>query len=158
MANPDATVPKELDPGLNKLVHVRDLFNKYGATKGRGPRAEKLGVEPWIVNRIFRRDGTYQGIPSEEQIAKIALVIGCSDNEVLAAFTKDLHPGASEVVKAVQHVVDLMVEMNDSRREALRTLAGVVSTMTVPQLRELVRYSKRVKSEISEMGADGPSV
>jgi len=145
MSTPKTTAERELAPELNRLWHVRQLFERHGTRVRRGPRAEELGVAPHLVNRVFARDDrTYQGIPKSETIAKLSRVIGCDANLLLLAFIKDLQPDATSCLVQVQAIVDVAVDMTESQRKALVEVAKVLAEMTQGQGRDLVRYAKRV--------------
>jgi len=150
MSSSKAIAERELAPELNRLWHVRQLFERYDTRSGRGPRARDLGVEKHLVDRVFARDDrTYQGIPKSEVLAKISRVIGCDPNILLLAFIKDLQPSATSCLEHVQAVVDAAVDMTESQRKALVELAKVVVGMTQGQSRDLVRYAKRVIADAS---------
>lgn len=146
MSSPRTTKERELAPELNPLWHVRQLFEKHGTRSGRGPRAERLGVPPHLVNRVFARgERTYRGIPKHATIVAIARVIGCEPNAVLLAFNRDLHPQSRQCV--IQEVVDVAVDMSTSQRLLLVKLAKAASRMTQSQGQEVLLYVERVLAE-----------
>ncbi|MEU5258948.1 hypothetical protein [Amycolatopsis sp. NPDC021455] len=144
MSNANPTQSQELSPELNHLRQVRALFEKYGVAKNRVKRAEEVGVDLHVINRIFKPGtATYVGIPKSERISAIATFLGCSYNEVFLAFAKDLYPQTQDCAEVVERLLRLTVNMSDRKRRAIVELAKVVDAATTEQRADVVRYAKR---------------